>query len=208
MVAAKGGPESPGVNQSLVEIVSAARACRVCAAHLPHGPRPVLRARDGARLLIFGQAPGTRVHESGVPWDDRSGERLRDWMAVTPDVFYDESRIAIVPMGFCFPGQDERGGDLPPRPECAPLWHPPLRAALTGVGLTLLVGQYAQRFYLGKQRRKSLTETVRHWQHYGPEFLPLPHPSWRNTAWIKKNPWFETELLPELRARIGRLLAD
>ena len=206
MVAAKGGPESPGVDQDLVEIVAAARACRVCATHLPHGPRPVLRARDGARLLIVGQAPGTRVHESGVPWDDRSGERLRDWMAVTPEIFYDESRIAIVPMGFSFPGQDERGGDLPPRPECAPLWHPPLRAALTGIGLTLLVGQYAQRFYLGKRRRKSLTETVRDWQHYGPEFLPLPHPSWRNTAWIKKNPWFETELLPELRARIGELL--
>ncbi len=190
----------------LKKLLRDARACRVCAEHLPHGPRPVLRAGAGARLMIVGQAPGTRVHESGVPWDDRSGERLRDWLEVEPETFYDERRIAIVPMGFCFPGQDAKGGDLPPRRECAPLWHPPLRAALPAVELTLLVGQYAQAHYLGRDRKGSLTETVRAWRDYGPDFLPLPHPSWRNTAWLKKNPWFEAELLPELRARVHALL--
>jgi uracil-DNA glycosylase len=183
-------------------LVGQARACRVCAAHLPHGPRPVLRAAASARLLIIGQAPGSKVHATGIPWNDPSGDRLRDWLAVDKETFYDEGRIAIVPMGFCYPGRDARGGDLPPRPECAPLWHAPLRAALTQVDLTLLVGQYAQAEYLGRRRRATLTETVRAWADYGPEFLPLPHPSWRNTGWLKKNPWFETELVPELRERV------
>ncbi len=182
------------------------RACRVCAAQLPLGPRPVLRAGAGARLLIIGQAPGTRVHETGIPWNDRSGERLRDWLAVDRDTFYDQERVAIVPMGFCYPGRDPRGGDKPPRPECAPLWHPPLTAALPAVELTLLVGLYAQTRYLGTRRRSTLTETVRAWHDYGPDSLPLPHPSWRNTAWLKKNPWFEAELLPELRARVAALI--
>ncbi len=190
----------------LKELLRDARACRVCAEHLPHVPRPVLRAGTGARLMIVGQAPGTRVHETGIPWNDRSGERLRDWLEVAPETFYDEGRIAIVPMGFCFPGQDAKGGDLPPRRECAPLWHPPLRAALPAVELTLLVGQYAQAYYLGRARKGSLTETVRAWRDYSPEFLPLPHPSWRNTAWLKKNPWFEAELLPELRRRVHALI--
>ena len=166
----------------------------------------MLRAGATARLMIVGQAPGTRVHESGVPWDDRSGERLRDWLAVDPASFYDEARIAIVPMGFCYPGRNPRGGDEPPRPECAPLWHPPLLAALPTVELTLLVGLYAQARYLGPKRRASLTETVRAWRDYVPAHLPLPHPSWRNTAWLKKNPWFESELLPELRGRVQALL--
>lgn len=183
-----------------------ARACRVCAEHLPHGPRPVLRAGLTARLMIIGQAPGTRVHESGVPWDDRSGQRLRDWLQLEPEVFYDESRVAIVPMGFCFPGQDAKGGDKPPRRECAPLWHPPLRAALPKVALTLLVGQYAQAYYLGRERRASLTETVRAWRNYLPDFFVLPHPSWRNTGWLKKNPWFEADLLPELRTQVSALV--
>ncbi len=190
----------------LKKLLRDARACRVCAEHLPHGPRPVLRAGAGARLMIVGQAPGTRVHETGIPWNDRSGERLRDWLQLESETFYDEGRIAIVPMGFCFPGQDTKGGDLPPRRECAPLWHPPLRAALPAVELTLLVGQYAQAYYLGRGRKGSLTETVRAWRDYGPAFLPLPHPSWRNTAWLKKNPWFEAELLPELRARVYALI--
>jgi len=167
----------------------------------------VVRAAATARLLIVGQAPGTRVHETGVPWNDRSGARLRDWLQMADDVFYDAGRVAIVPMGFCYPGVDARGGDLPPRPECAPLWHQPLRRRLPAVALTLLVGLYAQRYYLGKARKESLTATVRHWRDYGPEVLPLPHPSWRNTAWLKKNPWFEAELLPDLRARISPLLA-
>ena len=190
----------------LETLLGEVRACRVCAASLPLGPRPVLRARDTARLLIIGQAPGTRVHETGVPWNDPSGDRLRQWLNVERETFYDESRIAIVPMGFCYPGRDARGGDSPPRPECAPLWHPPLLAALPRVALTLLVGLYAQKHYLGARRRGSLTETVRAWADYAPAFLPLPHPSWRNTAWLKKNPWFETGLLPQLRDRVRALL--
>ena len=189
----------------LEELLGEVRACRVCAAQLPLGPRPVLRAAASARLLIIGQAPGTKVHESGIPWKDRSGERLRDWLDVERDAFYDQGRVAIVPMGFCYPGRDPRGGDNPPRPECAPLWHPPLTAALPAVELTLLVGLYAQAHYLGPRRKASLTETVRAWRAYAPSHLPLPHPSWRNTAWLKKNPWFEAELLPDLRARVRNL---
>ncbi len=191
---------------NLAAVLAAARRCTLCAAHLSHGPRPVLRAAQGARLMIIGQAPGTRVHASGIPWNDRSGERLRQWLEVSDEVFYDESRVAIVPMGFCFPGNDARGGDLPPRPECAPAWHGPVRAHLPAVDLTLLVGQYAQRYYLGRRRKSSLTETVRSYADFLPEFLPLPHPSWRNTAWIKANPWFETEVLPELRQRVRALV--
>jgi uracil-DNA glycosylase len=179
---------------------------RVCAAELPLGPRPVLRARATARLLIVSQAPGTRVHATGIPFNDRSGDRLRAWLAVTRKVFYDQARIAIIPMGLCYPGRDPRGGDNPPRAECAPLWHPPLLAALPAVELTLLVGRYAQRRYLGDRRRGNLTETVRAWADYGPAILPLPHPSWRNTGWLQRNPWFEAELLPELRARVRALL--
>ena len=182
------------------------RACRVCAADLPLGPRPIVRAGVTARLLIVGQAPGTRVHESGVPWNDPSGDRLRAWLAVDRETFFDQDRVAIVPMGFCYPGRDPRGGDNPPRPECAPLWHPPLLALLPAVALTLLVGLYAQRRYLGNRRRGSLTETVRAWADYGPATLPLPHPSWRNTGWLKRNPWFEAELVPELRARVRDLM--
>jgi uracil-DNA glycosylase len=190
---------------ALEELLGRVRACRLCAAELPLGPRPVLRAGAAARLLIVGQAPGTRVHETGIPWNDRSGERLRAWLGLAPAAFYDEARVAIVPMGFCYPGRDPRGGDNPPRPECAPLWHPPLTAALPAVELTLLVGLYAQARYLGPRRKGSLTETVRAWRDYGPDLCPLPHPSWRNTAWLRKNPWFEVELLPELRARVAAL---
>ncbi len=190
----------------LDRLLGEARACRVCAADLPLGPRPVLRAGVNARLMIIGQAPGTRVHETGIPWNDPSGERLRQWLDLDRSRFYDQNKIAIVPMGFCYPGREPKGGDKPPRPECAPLWHPPLRAALKQVGLTLLVGLYAQRHYLGPRRRASLTETVRAWRDYLPEQLPLPHPSWRNTAWLKRNPWFEAELVPDLQARVAALL--
>ena len=196
--------------RELNRVLRDARACRVCAADLPLGPRPVVRARATARLLIVGQAPGTRVHETGIPWNDPSGERLRAWLAVDRETFFDQDRIAIMPIGFCYPGRDPRGGDNPPRPECAPLWHPPLLAALPAIELTLLVGLYAQRRYLGARggakRSGSLTETVRAWADYGPATLPLPHPSWRNTGWLKRNPWFEAELLPELRARVRVLL--
>ena len=200
------GKTLPKTERALQEILVRARACRLCADQLPLGPRPVLRAAASARLMIVGQAPGTRVHETGVPWNDRSGERLRDWLQIPGEVFYDETRVAIVPMGFCYPGVDAKGGDKPPRPECAPQWHPPLLAALPHVQLTLLVGMYAQKHYLGKRRQKTLTETVRHWRDYLPDFLPLPHPSWRNTAWLKKNPWFEEDLLPELRRRVKALV--
>jgi len=193
-------------SKSLEQLLIEARACRLCAADLPLGPRPVLRAAPTSRLLIIGQAPGTKVHESGIPWNDASGERLRDWMGVTDETFYDETKIAILPMGFCYPGRLPRGGDAPPRPECAPAWHPPLMESLPDVRLTLLVGQYAQGRYLAGQKAKTLTETVRNFAAYGTGVIPLPHPSWRNTAWMKKNPWFESDLLPVLRARVASIL--
>lgn len=190
---------------TLEEILQEARACRVCEDYLPHAPRPVLRAARGARLLIIGQAPGRRVHESGIPWNDPSGDRLRTWLAMSREDFYDESRVAIVPMGFCYPGTVD-GADLPPRPECAPLWQARVRAQLPEIGITLLIGYYSQAFHLGLHRRKGMTETVRNFQANLPEFLPLPHPSWRNTAWLRRNVWFENELLPVLRARVRGLM--
>jgi uracil-DNA glycosylase len=191
---------------ALAALVEKARACRVCEAHLPLGPRPTLRASATAKLLIVGQAPGTKVHETGIPWNDASGDRLRRWLDLDRDTFYDESRIAIMPMGLCYPGIDKNGGDSPPRPECAPLWHPPLLALMPQVELVLLVGSHAQAWYLGKQRRRSMTDTVAAWRDYLPRFIPTPHPSWRNTAWLKRNPWFEAELVPELRARVAGML--
>lgn len=196
-----------GGARALAALLGEIRACRHCAAHLPHGPRPVLRASATARLMIVGQAPGTQVHLTGIPWNDRSGERLRDWLALDRDTFYDEMRIAIIPAGFCFPGLSAAGADLPPRRECAPLWHPRLRPLLARVELTLLVGAYAQAWYLGGRRRAGVSETVAAWRDYLPEYLPLPHPSWRNTAWLRRNPWFESELVPELRARVHAILA-
>ncbi len=197
--------------RKLDRLVSDIRTCRVCIETprnkpLPHEPRPVLRVSRTARLCIVGQAPGTRVHASGTPFTDPSGDRLRDWMGVTPDEFYDVSRIAIVPMGFCFPGLDAKGGDLPPRRECAERWRRDLFELLPQMELTLLVGQYAQAWHLGAARKESLTATVAAWREYLPHFLPLPHPSWRNNAWIKKNPWFEEDLLPVLKREVRRLI--
>lgn len=186
----------------LPALLERVRACTLCAAHLPLGPRPVLRASATARVLIVGQAPGTKVHASGVPWDDRSGDRLRAWLALDREAFYDESRVAIVPMGFCYPGK-AGSGDAPPRRECAPAWHARLLASMPGVQLTLLVGQYAQRHYLGTS---DLTSTVRDWRAHAPRFVPLPHPSPRNVAWFVRNPWFEDEVLPSLRARVAESL--
>lgn len=191
--------------EDLAALLARVRACRICADTLPLGPRPVLRARASARLLIVGQAPGTKVHESGIPWNDRSGDQLREWLAVDREKFYDESRIAIVPMGFCYPGVDPRGGDNPPRPECA-AWHEPVLAQLPNVALVLLVGMYAQRHYLGAARKRTLTDTVAAWRDYGPRYLPLPHPSWRNLHWRRRNPWFEAEILPALRRQVHGLL--
>ena len=189
---------------TLPKLLKEVRACTLCAEHLPLGPRPVLQMKPSATLLIIGQAPGTKVHETGTPWNDRSGDRLREWLGVDRDTFYDDRRIAIMPMGFCYPGVAKSGGDAPPRPECAPLWHGLLRAFLPNIQLTLLIGQYAQAHYLGKAKKKTMTETVQAWSEYLPDgFLPLPHPSWRNTGWLKKNPWFEIDVLPVLRGTIA-----
>lgn len=181
------------------------RACRLCEAHLPMGPRPVLRASPSARILIVGQAPGRRVHEIGIPWNDPSGDRLRTWLGMSRDVFYDERHLAIVPTGFCYPGSGPRG-DAPPRPECAPLWHPRLLAQMPQIRLTLLIGQYAQAFYLGAQRKKNLRLTVLAYQEYLPHFFPLPHPSPRNQLWLKQNPWFEDEVVPMLKTCVNAAL--
>jgi uracil-DNA glycosylase len=189
----------------LDDLLTRARACRQCEGLLPHEPRPVLRASSTARILIVGQAPGTKVHASGIPWDDASGKRLRAWMGVEPEVFYDEKQIAIVPMGLCYPGKG-KSGDLPPRPECAPAWHPPLLAQLRKIELILLVGRYAQNYYLGENARPTLSETVQAWRDFLPRFLPLPHPSPRNQSWWVQRPWFEAELVPVLRERIAALI--
>jgi uracil-DNA glycosylase len=182
------------------------RACRLCAANLPDGPRPVVQATTSSRLLIVGQAPGRKVHANGIPFDDVSGDRLRGWLGIDRDIFYDAQRIAIVGMGFCFPGSS-RGGDLPPRPECAPTWHPRLLPRLKHVQLTLAIGQYAQAGLLGERCGRSLTETVQAWRtHLAHGVLPLPHPSPRNQAWLKRNPWFEQELLPVLRRKVAQAL--
>lgn len=187
-------------------LLAAVRNCRACAAHLPLGPRPVLQAAETSRILIVGQAPGMRVHTTGIPWDDASGERLRGWMGVGKDIFYDESRIAIIPMGYCYPGRGS-SGDLPPRRECAELWLTQLLAKLPQIEMTLLIGQHAQRHFLGSRRKSSLAETTKAWREYAPQYIALPHPSPRNAPWLQRNSGFEQELLPELRMRIGALLA-
>lgn len=187
-------------------LLAAVRNCRACASHLPHGPRPVLQAAETSRILIVGQAPGMRVHTTGIPWDDASGERLRGWMGVGKDIFYDESRIAIIPMGYCYPGRGS-SGDLPPRRECAELWLTQLLAKLPQIEMTLLIGQHAQRHFLGSRRKSSLAETTKAWREYAPQYIALPHPSPRNTPWLQRNSGFEQELLPELRMRLGALLA-
>jgi uracil-DNA glycosylase len=189
---------------SLDELLVAVRACRACERHLPLGPRPIVQAHAAARILVVGQAPGLRVHKTGVPWDDLSGERLRDWMGVEKDTFYDASRVAIIPMGYCYPGRGA-SGDMPPRKECADLWLDRLLAHLPALELTLLVGQYAQRYFLRGRRKASLTETTRAWQDYTPRYFPLPHPSPRNQPWLAREPWFERQLVPALRARIAML---
>lgn len=200
--------------------IAACRLCRDAPAQrsrsgepdrLPHEPRPVAVLSSEARILIAGQAPGLRVHESGLPFNDASGNRLRDWMGVTREAFYDPDRFAIVPMGFCFPGYDKNGGDLPPRKECAPLWRASVIAAMPQIELVLAIGAHAHAWHLGNRRRKGMTETVENWREYllaneAPRVLPLPHPSWRNTGWLKKNPWFEDDVLPVLRQHVDSLI--
>lgn len=189
---------------ALVDLLAQIRDCRHCEASLPLGPRPVLRAGSGARLLIVGQAPGTRVHATGIPWNDPSGDRLRQWLQLTPEQFYDDTKIAIVPMGFCYPGRG-KSGDLPPPPACAPLWHERLLQLMPQLDLVLLVGSYAQNHYLGRSR-ETLTQRVERWREFGPRYLPLPHPSPRNNLWLRRNPWFEADVIPALRARVARVL--
>jgi uracil-DNA glycosylase len=190
---------------SLEALMTVVRACRACEAHLPLGPRPVLQGTATARILIAGQAPGARVHASGIPWDDASGDRLRAWMGVSRDAFYDATRIAIIPMGYCYPGRGS-GGDLPPRRECAALWLDRLLSKMPLIEVTLLVGLHAQRHYLGNRRKASLAETIGAWREYAPEYFPLPHPSPRNTPWFQRNPGFERALVPALRRRIAGLV--
>jgi len=191
------------MSEKLNDLLAKVRACVVCAPHLPLGAKPVLRGRPSARLLIVSQAPGVQVHETGISFNDRSGDRLRDWLGLDRETFYDEGRVAIMPIGLCYPGRDARGADLPPRRECAPLWHKRLRAALPAIELTLLVGNYAIGYYLARQRRRSVTETIAGWREFLPEYFVLPHPSWHTIRWQRDNPWFEDEALPELRRRIG-----
>lgn len=202
----------------LDEIVAAIRACRICAdgpTPLPHAPRPVLRVSPTARLLVAGQAPGTRVHATGLPFNDPSGDRLRAWMGVDRDAFYDASRIAVAPMGFCFPGLDAAGADLPPRRECQEKWHDALFAALPEIRVILAIGKYAQDYHFARlgcafAKSASVSATVARWREFAggqPRIFPLPHPSWRNSGWLKRNPWFEAELLPDLRAEVARVLA-
>jgi uracil-DNA glycosylase len=188
------------------DLLSEIRACRHCEEHLPLGPRPILAAETGAKIMLIGQAPGTKVHASGIPWNDPSGVLLRKWMQVDEQQFYDPSSIAIVPMGFCYPGKGKTG-DLPPRKECAELWHDKLNAQLQKVELKILIGQYAQSYYLGKGMKRNLTETVRNYLDYFPDAIPLPHPSPRNRYWLYKNPWFEEEVLPAFRERLGVLIS-
>ncbi len=205
------------MSDTLESLTAKARNCRICA-EAPHGrplshaPRPVLMPSSTARILIAGQAPGTKVHLSGTPFTDASGDRLRDWLGVTSDEFYDLRNFAILPMGFCFPGQDAKGGDLPPRRECAPAWRAPLMTLMPQIELVLTIGLYAQRWHMPGLMGSSLTETVTNWRKAfaapgRPLVLPLPHPSWRNTGWLRKNPWFETDLLPFLKMEIRKRMA-
>ncbi|WP_157624410.1 uracil-DNA glycosylase family protein [Sunxiuqinia dokdonensis] len=180
-------------------------ACRVCSEFLPLGPRPIVTASPKSKIMIVGQAPGLAVHQSGIPWDDQSGDRLREWLQVDKQTFYDPDQIALIPMGFCYPGKGE-SGDLPPRKECAPLWHQQLMEHMPEIRLTILIGQYAQRYYLGKRTGRTLTETVRHFKAYQPEYFVLPHPSPRNNIWQAKNKWFGQSVLPSLQSTVKDIL--
>jgi uracil-DNA glycosylase len=193
------------MDDSLAHLLTEAKACTLCAAHLPLGPRPVFQVDARAKILISGQAPGTKVHQTGVPFDDASGERLRQWMGVDKHTFYDASQIAILPMGFCYPGRG-KSGDLPPRPECADTWRKRFLAQMPDLKLTLVIGQYAQKWHLPDTHYKTLTELVKDWRSFSPSIIPLPHPSPRNNIWLKKNPWFAESLLPELSKRVGDTL--
>jgi uracil-DNA glycosylase len=192
------------MNSNLKSLLNEIRACRLCEEHLPLGPRPVVQADSKAKILIVGQAPGRRVHETGIPFNDPSGDRLRDWMGIDKETFYNAERIALLPMGFCYPGTG-KSGDLPPRPECAEAWREKLLQGLPKIQLTLVIGQYSHRYHLAERQSKTLTETVKAWREFAPEgLIPLPHPSPRNNIWLKKNEWFEKDVLPELKDKVKR----
>lgn len=180
-------------------------SCQICKEHLPLGANPVLQASSQAKIMIIGQAPGAKVHKTGIPWDDASGNLLRNWLGIDKDVFYDAQKLALIPMGFCYPGKG-KSGDLPPRPECAAEWHKKLITGMPNIVLTILIGQYAQRYYLGDNIKNNLTATVTNYRDYLPQFLPLPHPSPRNRFWLKKNPWFEQEIIPILQETVKKHL--
>ena len=199
------------MNEDLCRLESEIRRCRICesdfrATATAHSPRPVFWCRPSARILVAGQAPGVKVHQSGIPFNDRSGVRLRDWMGVSTAEFYDKSRLAILPMAFCFPGYDDRGADLPPPTVCARTWRTSVVGHLENLELSILVGGYAQRWHLGREASPRVTDTVASWRSFAPHKFPVPHPSWRNNGWLRRNPWFERELLPELRFRVRELL--
>ena len=195
------------MTEPLPALLRRIRACTICAPHLPLGPRPVLQAGHGAHILLASQAPGIKVHQSGVPFDDASGRRLRQWLGMSEDIFYDREKVAIVPMGFCYPGRAAQGsGDAPPRPECAPLWRKRVMAQLPNIELTVVIGVYALAWHLPEAKKLGVTEAVRQWQRWWPHMLPLPHPSPRNRLWLARNPWFEAEVLPELRQRVADAL--
>ncbi len=194
------------MTKKLKNLLSEIKDCRLCEEHLSFGPRPVVQADSKAKILVAGQAPGRKVHESGVPFDDASGERLRDWMGIDRKIFYDASKVAIVPMGFCFPGTG-KSGDLPPRPECADAWHEKLFSNLSKIELTLVIGKYAQDYHLGVDQKNNLTETVKSWKEFWKKgLLPLPHPSPRNNIWLRKNAWFEKDILPTLKSKVQKLI--
>ena len=195
------------MTQALTQLTNDIKACRICENHLPLGPRPVIQITKRAKILIVGQAPGTKVHETGIPFNDPSGERLRQWMGIDSLTFYDRQKVAIVPMGFCYPGAGP-SGDLPPRPECAEKWRTQLLAHLQDIELTYHNGQYAQKWHLGNRQKNSLTETVKAWREYWPTIVALPHPSPRNNIWLKKNDWFESDVLPTLREKISKILLE
>lgn len=197
---------SPSERTSLTHLLTEVRACTVCAQHLDHEPRPIVQLAAGARIVIIGQAPGRRVHESGIPWDDSSGRTLRTWLGLTDEQFYNPSVVALVPMGFCYPGS-AASGDKPPRPECAPLWHDALLSQLPADRLEVIIGMYAQKRYV-TDRRRTLTETVANWSAYLPAQVVMPHPSPRNRHWLTKNPWFEAETIPAVQERIAEVMGD